>query len=74
LCEKSPQVLSLAIRHSGKAKANEVYLIAEEGLTEVSGTIEGQVVHLLGDAVHLLAEALDSFIGKYPKMGFFACH
>src|SRR5689334_10493325 len=51
---------ALAIRHNGKSLGSEIYLIAEQGLCEVSGNIvaqkgsEGGEVHVLGSEVHLL--------------------
>ncbi len=55
---------ALAIRHSGKALAKEVYLLAENGISEVSGTIvatkgeNGGHVRVLADEVLLLGQAM----------------
>ena len=51
---------ALAIRHSGSLRGKEVYLVAANGLSEVSGTVAAQDgergghVRLLGDRVVLL--------------------
>ncbi len=61
---------ALAICHRGKVLAKEVYLIAENGITEVTGTIvamngeQGGHVRVLGDEVLLLNSAKIDVSGK----------
>ena len=62
---------AFAIRHRGKIEAQEAYLVSEEGVSEVSGTIvaafeegSGGAVQVLGDRVHVLDGAMIDVSGK----------